>query len=487
MDQKLLVLGLDGASWNLLKPWIEEGHLPNIAKIREKGFSGNLESTYPYVTFPAWKTYSTGRNPAKLGVYYWFNFDRNDGKLDFTDSTDFWSKEIWDYLSDNNIASGIINMPSTYPPKEVEGFMVSGTLASEEDDYTYPAELKKQIKGEGYKVNPSAEKNTEEWLDELKELLEIRTDLAVRKLEEVDFMHLTFFYTDKIQHNYWNGEEALDFWKKVDEQIERILERDINLILMSDHGFQKMDRFFFVNTWLEKEGYLRRSTDMGDTIQKAGLNRDKIFAVVEKLGVQEVLRILVPKYIRRKIPRSNGVVEETDIAAKIDFKNSKAFALSEGPLYIIEENVEDLEKFRKELKFKLENLEEGEIVDKVINAERIYHGQYQDSAPDLFLDQAKGVEIRMDLSDNIVSEDFSASSWIANHRQNGIYAAYGRDFSQGNRELQIYDLMPTILNYYNVEIPADVDGEVITEIYSERSGIKDKQVKRDNNLDDLDI
>ncbi len=481
-DQKLVVLGIDGASWNLLDKWIKEGELPNLRKVKEDGFSGNLESTYPYVTFPAWKTYSTGRNPAKLDVYYWFTFDEENGKLDFADSRDFKAKELWDYLQDEGISSGVINMPSTYPPKNLdEGFMISGTLASE-DGFARPEKLEEELKDKDYRVNPGSEKNTEEWVDEIKGLIKLRTEIALDKLDEVDFMHLTFFYTDKMQHNYWDGEETLAVWREVDRQIGRLLEEEVNLIVMSDHGFQKMDKFFYINAWLEENDYLVRNTDAGDKAQKIGLNRDRLFKAVKALGVQDIARKLVPKSIRRRIPREDGVVEETDVASKIDFENSKAFALSEGPLYIIEENVDDKEKIKQELKTSLESLKDGNIVKQVIEGTEIYEGEYSDSAPDLFLDQSPGIEIRMDLSDKTIDEDCGTSSWIANHRQEGIYAAYGPEFDTGEKDIRIYDLMPTILNFHDVPIPTEVDGKVRNELFAESS-----EAKMDKAVDDLNI
>ncbi|MFB6209881.1 MAG: alkaline phosphatase family protein [Candidatus Nanohaloarchaea archaeon] len=481
--EKIVVIGTDGGSWNLLWPWIQEGELPNLEKIRENGYSGDLRSTHPYVTVPAWKAYSTGRNPGRFGVFYWFTFDEEDGELEFVNSEDFRSREIWDYLSDEGISSGVINMPSTHPPSEIDEFMVSGTLASNEDDFTHPEELKDQLLEKDYQVEPTAEKKTREWVDEIKSIVSKRTDLALEKLDEVDFLHLTFFFTDRVQHNYWNSDETLEVWKEVDRQIGRIMEQDVNIILMSDHGFQDLERFFYVNSWLEEKGYLRRNKDVGDKIQKTGLNRDRLFSLVKKLGLQDLARKLIPKSVRRRIPREDGFVEETDMAPKIDFQNSKAFALSEGPLYIIEENVEDPETFKERLKEELESFENGEIVREVKDGDQIYEGEFGDEAPDLFLDQAPGVEIRMDLSDKVIDEECGASSWIANHRQEGIWAAHGPDFWHGELDLEIYDLMPTILHHYGLSIPSDVDGRVVTEIY--KSGVE-KEVKRDD-VEDIDI
>lgn len=478
---EIIVLGIDGASWNLLDEWIEKGELPNLKKVKEAGFSGNLDSTYPYVTFPAWKTYSTGRNPAKLDVYYWFTFDEEKGKLDFADSRDFNAEEVWDYLESEEISSGVINMPSTYPPKDLEGgFMISGTLASE-DNFASPEKLQENLKNQNYRVNPKSEKNTEEWVEEIKELIRLRTDIALDKIDDVDFMHLTFFYTDKMQHNYWNGEDTLEVWKEVDRQLGRLLEEDVNLLVMSDHGFQELEKFFFINKWLEEQGYLEIKDDVGDKVQKTGLNRDRLFSAVKSLGLQDIARKIIPKNIRRLIPREEGFVEESDIANKIDFDKSKAFALSEGPLFIIGDNVDNYSDFKNKLSAEIESMEDN-VVKEVIDGEEIYEGEFSDDAPDLFLDQAPGIEIRMDLFDKVISEDFGGNTWIANHRQEGIYAAYGPDFTEGEKDISIYDLMPTILSYYDVQIPSDVDGEVRNELFD-----KAAEAKMDKAVDDLDI
>lgn len=138
--QKVVVIGIDGATFELIVPWIQNGKLPFLKRLKDEGVWGKLESTIPPVTFPAWKCYSTGKNPGKLGVYYWFSVDFYKKGYRFNNSLDFKSQEIWDYLGQNNYRVSIINMPSTYPPKKVNGFLISGMQASEDSLYTFPPE-----------------------------------------------------------------------------------------------------------------------------------------------------------------------------------------------------------------------------------------------------------------------------------------------------------------------------------------------------------
>ena len=76
-----IVLGLDGANWALLEPWLEAGNLPNIQSLREEGTWSDMESCLPPVTCPNWRCYSTGKNPGKLGVFWWEKIDTNNRTL----------------------------------------------------------------------------------------------------------------------------------------------------------------------------------------------------------------------------------------------------------------------------------------------------------------------------------------------------------------------------------------------------------------------
>ena len=69
---KVLVIGLDGATFDLMLPWIEAGELPTLGRMLSEGSSGPLRSTYPPVTAAAWSTFMTRKNPGKHGIYGFF-------------------------------------------------------------------------------------------------------------------------------------------------------------------------------------------------------------------------------------------------------------------------------------------------------------------------------------------------------------------------------------------------------------------------------
>ncbi|MCB0005568.1 MAG: alkaline phosphatase family protein, partial [Anaerolineales bacterium] len=136
---KAFIIGIDGATFNLIKPWAKAGHLPNLARLMAGGAHGNLMSTLPPVTSPAWPTFMTGCNPGKHGV---FDFIQPSG-ADFSlvNATKIKQPTIWQRLSQAGYRVGVLNVPVTYPPQPLNGFMVSGILSPKGVDISFPADL----------------------------------------------------------------------------------------------------------------------------------------------------------------------------------------------------------------------------------------------------------------------------------------------------------------------------------------------------------
>jgi predicted AlkP superfamily phosphohydrolase/phosphomutase len=150
-----VVIGLDGATFDLFLPWISQGKLPNLKKLIEEGTSAVQRSCLPPVTAPNWKCYSTGKNPGKLGIFWWENIDRKNRRIGLSTENMHLVKEIWDYLGEAGKKVGIINMPLTYPPRKVNGFMISGIPVPKEVNFTYPPELESRLKKDfDYAVYP---------------------------------------------------------------------------------------------------------------------------------------------------------------------------------------------------------------------------------------------------------------------------------------------------------------------------------------------
>jgi len=142
---RVLIIGLDGATWNIIKPLVDEGKPPTFKKLMSNGVWGKLESTIPPVTGPSWASFSTGMNPGKTGVFDFLVREKESMDLKTINSKTVRGKTFWDNLSIQGRKVGIVNFPMLYPPYKVNGFMISGVGSPEDEDITFPRELKDEI------------------------------------------------------------------------------------------------------------------------------------------------------------------------------------------------------------------------------------------------------------------------------------------------------------------------------------------------------
>jgi predicted AlkP superfamily phosphohydrolase/phosphomutase len=482
------VVGLDGADWSLLRPWAEEGSLPTFARLLDEGVTGDLDSTLPPVTFPAWKCYSTGKTPGKLGVYEWFAYDRTTNEVSANDATDFRSKEYWDVLADGDQRAGIVNMPTTHPvtedaPDGGDGdddrdgavFTVAGSPANERKQFTSPESLKAELLAEipDYRVKPDLvldEASPDELVAEATTLFEQRFRAATWLAEEMDcdLVHTTLFATDTLQHRLWDRPEKLkEAYERVDELLADLLARDDAeaVVLLSDHGFTEIDEIFLVNQWLLERGDLVvEESDARDLLATLGLTEERLKSVVGRLGLVNLAQSLVPASLQRFFPSESGRVAIQEVA--IDWEETKAVSLGRGPIYVNRGAFPDdatADEYVSELTVALESLETpaGDPVTAAVHDPAdVYSGERPDG-PDLLVEYATGVDAPEAIGGGVFGE---TTEWLATHRRTGIFAAWGDGFTAGNADLDLYDLAPTLLHRLGEAIPEDVDGEVRSDV-----------------------
>ncbi|WP_134670600.1 alkaline phosphatase family protein [Halorussus marinus] len=473
------VVGLDGADWSLLRPWAEAGHLPTVARILDEGVAGDLQSTLPPVTFPAWKCYSTGKTPGKLGVYEWFAYDRTTHDISANDASDFRSREYWDVLADRDRRAGVINMPTTHPAGADEGvnatddgpFVVAGSPASERKAFTSPASLRTELLEEipDYRVKPDLvldEASPDELVAEARDLFEQRFDAATWLADEKDceLVHTTLFATDTLQHRLWDRPEKLRAaYERVDDLLADLLAREDAeaVVLMSDHGFAEIDEIFLVNQWLAERGDLVvEDSEARDLLASVGLTEERLKRLVDRLGLVNLAQSLVPESLQRFFPSESGRVAIQD--AGIDWTETKAVSLGRGPIYVNRDAFPDEEAadaYAEALAADLEALEtpSGDPVAAAVrDPADVYTGE-RPRAPDLVVEYATGVDAPEAIGGGVFGE---TTEWLATHRRTGVFAAWGEDVATGSADLELYDLAPTLLHYLGAPVPEDVDGDV---------------------------
>ncbi|WP_248516830.1 alkaline phosphatase family protein [Salinarchaeum laminariae] len=473
---KTIVVGLDGASWDLLDPWIDDGKLPTIERLREEGSWATNRSCHPPVTFPNWHVYASGKNPGKLGVFWFERVDLENGSIDVMEGADFDTAAVWDYLNDAEYSTGVVNMPSTYPPRPIDGVMIAGGPDAAEGEYrsiesgfTEPPELAEELRERyDYDVHPdpllSSNAETGAEVEEILRLLDLRFDVAIDLLEERDheFVHLTLFYLNVIHHFFWDEEPSLRAWQLIDDRLAEIDEmEDVNLVVTSDHGSMETEAEFYINEWLAEHGYLQKDRSADYYFQRLGLTRENVLSVAKRLGAVDLLAKIVPERIQRMVPQEDGVKRGRKMEA-IDLDETAAVASSQGPIYL-NPDVAD-EETRDQL---IEDLRavtdaDGEpYFPAVYRGEDVYSGEHVEDGPDVVVEQRPGVHVNDGLGGGeIVTEP---DRWAAENTMTGIFLAKGPDFEpQGHLpEIDMVDVAPTLLATYGLPIPTDVDGEVL--------------------------
>lgn len=466
---KVIVIGLDGGTFDLIRPWAESGELPTFKKLLDEGSHGILLSTIPSNTSPAWPSFYTGTNPGKHGAW---GFVRKDNSLVCAKTID--AKKIWDIVGEQGLKSVVLNVPTTYPPYKINGIMITGMLTPKGAHFAYPQEIEQEL-GD-YFPEPQD-------LDLMMKNHARATKHLIKK--PWDFFMVVFTVTDRVQHYFWdNKKKILKYYKEIDSEIKEILEtqKDSTVFICSDHGFGPALRGFHVNTWLLKEGYLKL-TKGEDTrvnrkilrgakkkpvqlLSKIGITRQNMIYVLSKLHL-EFIKQLVPRKLKQRLPQSGNVIDQT---------KSGAYSLS-GEIYL--NNKELKQEIIAKLNELKDPIDETKMVNKVYCATELYHGRNIGILPDIIFEQNP----IYDKGDSFYSSDFTvhARRREGNHRREGVLIAYGPRIKKGvvMQDKNITDVAPTILHIMNLPIPANMDGKVMTEIFEPEFAKKEIQYIRE--------
>ncbi|HID34888.1 MAG TPA: phosphodiesterase, partial [Anaerolineae bacterium] len=202
-SQRVWVIGLDGVPWTLLHPWIDQGHLPTLARLQAGGASGGLRSTIQFLTAVAWTSFLTGLNPGKHGIFDFVRRIPGAYKQELTNASLRSGRSLWRILSDAGRRVGVVNVPMTFPPEPVNGFLISGLDTPGLDSaYTYPPELKAEVNDIHFIAVSTVGKSHAQYLKETLEGVDKRFELLWRTIdrEPLDFYMWVEMETDAIQH-----------------------------------------------------------------------------------------------------------------------------------------------------------------------------------------------------------------------------------------------------------------------------------------------
>jgi predicted AlkP superfamily phosphohydrolase/phosphomutase len=481
---RTLLIGLDGATFSILDPLMEDGVMPFLRRFSTRGVRAELLSTSCPLTPQAWPAVMTGRSPGNTGVYDFVRFEmRPHGPyVTMYDSRDLKCETIWSIASRNDRTVTSLNFILMYPPRPIAGKSVSGFIPFRHlKDGVYPPDYYGKIKVlPGFNARELAmdlelekkciaglpEEQYEDWI-----LLHIRREQQwfelVRHLmvnEPTDLTAIVFDGVDKLQHLCWRFIDPRLFpsspssWEKhirslclrYFEQLDGFLLELVSLvgsdgrmICVSDHGFCESTEIFYINTWLAKNGYLKW-TDDGDLDSSERLSANRL---KDHVGLVDWAKTTAYAFS----PSSNGVF----IRRSGDGSDSGV-------------SPEDYQAFRRRLVEALSAFKDPVTGDRVVTnvqtREEAYPGAYTHLAPDLLVTLRDHGFVSTLNSDSPLKR---RKHPVGTHHPEGIFIAGGAGIKSAATAgpLSILDVAPTILFSLDVPIPKNFEGRVPVEVF----------------------
>jgi len=126
---KVLVVGWDGADWLMIRPLLEAGRLPNLARLVEGGVSGDLRSEHPLLSPLLWTTIATGKPVTEHGIADFLATDPATGRPVPVSSTLRKVHALWSILSAFDLSADVVAWWATWPAEPVRGTLVSDRVA----------------------------------------------------------------------------------------------------------------------------------------------------------------------------------------------------------------------------------------------------------------------------------------------------------------------------------------------------------------------
>lgn len=445
---RALVLGLDGATWKILRPMMDKGELPNLKALADGGISGNLRSVIPFLSPPAWTSAITGTNPGKHGIYDFLTRLPNQMMFVNVSARNRRVPPIWTLLSEAGIKVGVVNVPATDPPDPVEGgFMISGLPHLGVSDYTYPKELEKELvdyRLEKLQISLVAGKE-DSVLNDI--LLTMRARAAnvqtLLKTKDWQFAWIVFTETDRVQHFFWQfmdpewpgydaakaaryGGAIHDLWVELDGYLGQIIAvarekqgADLPIVVISDHGFGGVHREFRL------QSFLRTPPDGKPAITEA------------------------------YSPETNGAI---------------LYFLKKGREPVGTLDADEFNAQRADVVERVKAARDPETgtpaVRGAFRREDLYRGRTSEKSPDVVMVPAPGVYVSNDRGDRPAWGPPSFS-FSGHHEMEGVLIATGGPFRSGHLDdgPTLLDITPTLLYLLGRPVPAYCDGRPLTVLF----------------------
>jgi len=441
--RRLVVIGLDGTPFTLIQRLFAEGKMPNFSSLVQEGDFKQMNSVIPTISSVAWTSYMTGCNPAKHNIFGFV--DLRPGSYEFTIpvGSDIRVKTLWERLGEHGLRSIVMNVPETYPPKKINGLMVSGFLCTDIKKVAQPPELSEKLEKMGYRIDIDswqARKDKDRMLEDIDYTFTHRVNAMFDLMdnEKWDYFHCHIMSTDRLHHFLWEemengdpkyGPAFMAFYAKIDRmlgELRKRLDDRTDLVILSDHGFCTVKKEVEMNYWLREQGYLKMSEDP----EKPGAPSNKLSLISPESKAFSLIPGRIFINLKGKFPR--GSVEKADY-----------------------------EKLRAEITEKLFTMTDPttgqSIIESVHRKEDIYSGPLMDKAADIIAMPYYGFDLKAKLD---AGELCHGGEICGMHTYDDAFLYIrGKKIIRSDLEFEITDVMPTAMKIMGLPVPGGLDGK----------------------------
>lgn len=509
MGCRVVIIGLDSATFNIIQPLLDKNDLPFFEKLMREGSYGEIHSNQPLNSASNWTSLFTGKNPGKHNIFDFLAYDKSSYQPKLITNHSLKSNLLWNIANQHQVQTILLNVPVPCSPEPLNGIMVSGMLsASDHQRYAYPDSIITELDEQNYIIDSgfARNQNPEVYFDQITKTL-LKQEKTFKQLIEKhpwQLAILTLNALGKAQHHFWHEPDKIEaIYIQLDNFLNKIfesLEQNTYFMVISQHGFKSVTKKFFVNEWLWELGFLTkhitihqtRLTDVYDLIFKDAPN-DKHFITkflsktgLTKGNIRSMIPVFVAESIKRLVPWSIKKYFPAEYL-EIVWNKTKAYFVSTNvqgininlkgrePQGIIEPG-EEYERTRDQIISELYRLKDPytfeNVVEEIYRKEDLFQGDYLDSAPDIifvprnrdyYLDSGKRT-CRLFIGP--AKDDYPVYSY---HDPRGIFFVTGPGIKAGQKipVIDIYGMTPTILNLLGIPLDENFDGRVIRRIFQE--------------------
>jgi predicted AlkP superfamily phosphohydrolase/phosphomutase len=519
---RVFVLGLDGATWDVLEPLIQDGRLPNLARLRKQGAWGSLRSVFPPLSPVAWTGVMTGKNSGKHGIFEFVNYKHDPLNGHVNSSRTIQSRLLWEITQQygkKTVAGGV---PMSYPPRPATRFpgfflgdFLSPTGASDfSSDPVLFAELEKTVGPyQPWSTSIHDSGNEAQVLNDLTRFMEQHLDAIKFMMDRCDWDFFIFdlMATDRLQHELWHvwdlthqaahGRESelkalrpklLEFWELLDRgigQIESRLPPDTTFLIISDHGFGPIEYYVNFNVWLLERGYIALKDSFyvkqKHWFYRRGVTPEWMYGLMTKLGLGSHR---VSRFRGKQDSLMDRLGESLFLSRRhVDWSRTRAYAQGNfGQIFLNLKGrqpsgcvaPDEASRLIEDLKSDLQSIPHPDtgkpLVEHVYEREELYHGPHADLAPDLTVVltdwRYRTIGLHDFTTNRVITPAFGPTG---DHRLDGILIAAGPLIRPGTEpiEASLLDIAPTVLSLLGIDVPGDIDGRTLTELLDQEPAL----------------